>query len=27
LRPEATVDFLAHGRKHLVLAYAPLFKA
>jgi DNA helicase II / ATP-dependent DNA helicase PcrA len=26
-RAEATVDFLDHGRKHLVLAYAPLVKA
>jgi DNA helicase II / ATP-dependent DNA helicase PcrA len=25
-RAEATVDFLDHGRKHLVLAYAPLVK-
>ncbi len=26
-KAEATVDFLDHGRKHLVLAYAPLVKA
>ena len=26
-RAEATVDFLDAGRKHLVLAYAPLVKA
>ncbi|MEX1178934.1 MAG: UvrD-helicase domain-containing protein [Nitriliruptor sp.] len=26
-RAEATVDFLDHGRKHLVLAYAPLVKS
>jgi DNA helicase II / ATP-dependent DNA helicase PcrA len=25
-RAEATVDFDEHGRKHLVLAYAPLVK-